>query len=283
MNAIHSLWTKPFYANGGKKFELDDFDILTAVLSALTWQSKNGKIKMVTDTCGYEYLAELGLLGIWNEIEVSLDEIKVNPHMFWAAGKMYALALQKAPCVMIDTDFIVWNMLDFSQIKEDIAVIHTEELYTDVYPNIEHFNMKSGYEFDSEYDWTEKACNTAFLYIKDERFLKYYTDSAIEFMKNAADCDDTLTYMVFAEQRLLPMCAKKTDKNIFVFSTLEKLFENGDNYFTHTWGFKQQMRENPDVRYDFCRRCAQRIKKDYPQYTDILSEIEKLKIYFRSV
>lgn len=280
MNAIHSLWTKPFYENGGRDFEWDDFDILTAILSALKWRQKNGDIKMITDTFGYGYLEKLGILNVWNEIDISLDGITVNPNMFWAAGKLYALALQKTPCVMLDTDFIVWNGIDFSQIKQDIAVIHTEELYTDVYPDAENFKMKSGYKFDEDFDWTEKACNTAFLYIKDGHFLKYYTESAIGFMKNAVDCDDTLTYMVLAEQRLLPMCAKKMNKEVFAFSTLEKLFKDGDNYFTHTWGFKQQMRENPNVRIDFCRRCANRIKNDFPEYAEAISKIEKLNIYF---
>ncbi len=280
MNAIHILWTKPFYANGGRQFAMEDFDIFTAILSALKWRQHNGKITIVTDTFGSEYLAKLGISDVWDEIEISLDGINVNPQMFWAAGKLYALANQNAPCVMLDTDFIVWHPMAFSGIRGDIAVIHTEDLYPDVYPPMESFKMKSGYEFDKDFDWTQRPCNTAFLYVNDNEFLKYYTDTAIVFMENTADCDDRLTYMVFAEQRLLSMCAKKVGKDVFVLSDLEKLFKNGDNYFTHTWGFKQQMRENPDVRYDFCKRCAERIKSDFPDYADKLAKIEGIGRYF---
>lgn len=280
MNAIHILWTKPFYAAGGREFYMEDFDILTAVLSALKWRQHNGQIRMVTDTFGAEYLKKLGICNIWNRIDILLDGINVNPRMFWAAGKLYALSHQNAPCVMLDTDFIVWHGIEFSAIKEKIGVIHTEELYPDVYPPPESFKLKDGYEPDKSFDRGIKPCNTAFLYINDSEFLKYYTDTAIEFMENSADCDDRLTYMVFAEQRLLPMCAKKAREDIFVFSDLERLFADGDRYFTHTWGFKQQMRENPHIRYDFCIRCAERIKRDYPRNAETLAGVSVLEKYF---
>lgn len=280
MNAIHILWTKPFFANGGTDFEMADFDILTAALSALKWREKNGRIKMVVDTVGYEYLRREGLLCLWDEAEVSLDGITVDPRMFWAAGKLYALRGQKAPCVMLDTDFIVWREVAFSTIKQDIAVIHTERLYPDVYPDADSFKMKDGYKFDDAFDWSVCACNTAFLYIGDDAFLKYYTDTAIDFMQSASGGGDTLTYMVFAEQRLLPMCACKYGKSILALSNLERLFKNGEGYFTHTWGFKQQMRDNPSVREDFCRRCVRRLRADFPEYAQMLSRTKSLKKYF---
>lgn len=280
MNAIHIIWTKPFYAGGGASFYMDDFDILTGALSALKWRQHNGDITVVTDTFGAAYLKRTGLDCLWNEVKVTLDGITVNPRMFWAAGKLYALSRQNAPCVMLDTDFIVWHGIDFDAIAEKVGVIHTEELYHDVYPPTEYFKTKNGYRISNDLDRSVKPCNTAFLYINDNDFLKYYTKTAMEFMENSADCDDTLTYMVFAEQRLLSMCAKKAGEDIFVFSDLEKLFSGQDRYFTHTWGFKQQMRENPDIRYDFCRRCAARIKKDFPEYAQKISGVSNIKKYF---
>lgn len=281
MNAIHILWTKPFYAGGGTAFYMEDFDILTAALSSLKWRQHNGSISMVTDTFGAEYLKKTGLDCLWDEVFVGLDGItKVNPRMFWAAGKLYALAQQNAPCVMLDTDFIVWYGIQFDSIKEKIGVIHTEELYPDVYPPTEYFKTENGYEINPDFDRSVKPCNTAFLYVNDSEFLKYYTKNAIEFMENAADCEDNLTYMVFAEQRVLSMCAEAAGEKIFVFSELERLFADGDRYFTHTWGFKRQMRENPNIRYDFCRRCAKRIKKDFPEYAEKLMHTDDISKYF---
>ena len=136
------------------------------------------------------------------------------------------------------------------------------------------------YEFDIDFDWNIKACNTAFCVIKNEKLLRYYTDKSIEFMRHTSEQNDRLAYMVFAEQRMLPICAKKLNMSIMSFSDLNRLFKNGDNMFTHTWGMKQQMRDNAFLRADFCRRCIKRIIKDYPEMKNIIMNIENLKQYF---
>jgi len=143
----------------------------------------------------------------------------------------------------------------------------------------ETFHMDN-YEFDNDFDWNIKACNTAFCVIKNEKLLRYYTDKSIEFMRHTSEQNDRLAYMVFAEQRMLPMCAKKLNMSIMSFSDLNRLFKNGDNMFTHTWGMKQQMRDNAFLRADFCRRCIKRIIKDYPEMKNIIMNIENLKQYF---
>ena len=179
---------------------------------------------------------------------------------------------------MIDTDFIVWEKIDEEKLA-DVSVIHFENLYPDVYPPKDFFHMDN-YEFDNDFDWNIKACNTAFCVIKSEKLLRYYTDKSIEFMRHTSEQNDRLAYMVFAEQRMLPMCAKKLNMSIMSFSDLNRLFKSGDNMFTHTWGMKQQMRDNAFLRADFCRRCIKRIIKDYPEMKNIIMNIENLKQYF---
>ena len=278
MNAIHINWTKPFMNKFNRPYEVEDFEILTTILSALKWREKNGSITMITDSVGKEYYEKTGLDVIWDSVENALDDVDVNPDVFWAAGKIFALSRQKAPVAMIDTDFIVWETINPDSLS-DVTVIHYEDLYPDVYPPKEHFNMKD-YSFDEDFDWRLKACNTAFCVIKNDDLLKYYTEQSIKFMRNTDEKDDRLTYMVFAEQRLLPMCAKKLNKSVAAFSDLKRLFENGENCFTHTWGMKQQMRDNGALRYDFCRRCINRIVHEYPHMYGIMKNIDNLKQYF---
>lgn len=278
MNAIHINWTKPFTNKTNKPYETEDFEILTTVLSALKWRDKNGSIKMVTDSIGLEYYKNIGLSRIWNDIECSLDNIDVNADVYWAAGKIFALKKQNAPIAMIDTDFIVWDSIDFDSLC-DLTVIHFEDLYPDVYPPKEHFNVDN-YSFDTRFDWTIPACNTAFCVIKNNEFLKYYTEKSIEFMHSTKETSDRLTYMVFAEQRLINMCAKVMGINAQSFSDLYNLFSEENNMFTHTWGMKQQMRDNDRLRYDFCRRCINRIIHEYTFMYDILKNIDCLKRYF---
>lgn len=277
MNGIHINWTKPFTNKTLGEYEAEDFEILTTVLSALKWREKNGKIKMITDTVGSEYYKKTGLDVIWDGIDVILDDVDVNPDVFWAAGKLFALKEQNAPVAMLDTDFIIWETIDEKSLA-DVNVIHFEDLSPDVYPPKNRFIMDN-YEFD-DFNWSIKACNTAFSVITDNELLRYYTEKAIEFMHHTKETDDRLTYMVFAEQRLLPMCADKMKKSVRAFSSLDKLFNETDNRFTHTWGMKQQMRDNSTLRHDFCRRCVNRIIHDYPQMHSILENIEALKQYF---
>ena len=141
MKALHVNWTKP----SGNEYFAEDFELLTTILSALKWREKNGNIKMITDKVGFEFYKSKNMLDIWDEVDVSLDDmpLNINPQMFWAAGKLYAAKTNKEPFAMLDTDFIVWDRLAFESFG-DLAVIHDEEINNDVYPDIHHFDMKYG-------------------------------------------------------------------------------------------------------------------------------------------
>lgn len=283
MNAIHVNWTKPYRIKTELPYDIEDFELLTTVLSALKWREKNGSIKMVTDLAGRDFYEKNALTGLWDGgIETSLENVpeNINPEVFWAAGKLFALREQTAPVAVIDTDFIVWEEILFDTLPA-VTAIHFEDLYPDVYPGREYFQMKNGYIFDSKWDWSLRAANTAFCVFKDGGLLSLYTSEAIRFMENTSEevCD-TLKYMVFAEQRLLPMCAQTMGLYYSSFSNLERLFTHGENYFTHTWGMKQQMRDIPELRYDFCKRCINRIVRDFPDMENTLRNIECLKQYF---
>ena len=279
MHAIHSNWTKPRTDAYGKFF-VEDFDILTTVLSALKWREKNGTITMVTDSTGFEFYKERNLCGIWDEITTELDEIPeyVHAQKFWAAGKLFALKGAKTPVAVLDTDFIVWDRIAFDNLG-DLTVIHREELYSDIYPDIYHFRMMRGYVFNPNFDWRLNPANTAFYVLKNEHLQDFYIKEAEKFIESAIG-GDNLTYMVFAEQRLLPMCANAMGIEVAEFSDLASLFRDGERYFTHTWGMKQQMREDAALCRDFCLRCARRIKDDFCEFVPVLQNVSEIKDYF---
>ena len=285
LEAFHSNWTKPFFSYGGsdKEYFIDDFEVLTTMLSALQWRKNNGGIKMYTDLRGKLYYEELGISHIWNlGIETILDGIdeQIDPFLFWAAGKIYSLKNANTPCVMMDTDFIVWNKLEMN--KDGIYVIHTEDLNSSVYPDKAYFDMDENYHFEDEWSWTERPCNTAFLYIKDDKFKKYYTDKSIEFMKNCLSGKDTIANMVFAEQRLLSMCARQ--KNILINSLME-LTPYGilQNNFTHIWGYKRELRKDEVKRKKFCIDCIKRIIYDFPEEESTIFNIKMMQKYYKEI
>lgn len=284
MHAFHSNWTGPFfYNNPYKKYEIEDFELLTTILSALKWQEMNGDIEMITDRQGAAYYREIGLSDLWNKgIDESLEDIneKVHKGTFWAAGKLYALAKQKAPCIMLDTDFIVWENIEEYLDNNKVVVIHQENLDSTVYPDAQSFCMNTNYSYCKEWDWTVLPCNTALAFFGESSFKDYYVDEATRFMLNAEGYDP-LIYMVFAEQRLLSMCAKEKEVDIYTLSSIDELFKGKQTRFTHIWGYKRYLRSHKEARRAFCKRCCQRIKNDYPWFYSKLFQIDTLKEYLK--
>ncbi len=272
MNAIHIISTAPFFAKKGGAFSVEDFDLWCTVLSALNWRKHNGDISLCTDTAGAEYYRKIGLDKLWNDIRVCIpDDLEgVDPLMFWAGGKLFALRECNAPCVMIDTDFIVWDKLSFG--KEIIAA-HREDIYPDIYPPLQYFRLNQ--HILPPFDENVLPLNTAFLYLPDNDIKEFYVSQAIAFMKSAVPCDDRLCYMVMAEQRMLAMCAEYTGTAVKTLLDKDHLFFPQDS-FTHLWGAKQAMRDDPKEREKFCRRCAERIRSDFPEYAYTVDIIEAL-------
>ena len=182
---------------------------------------------------------------------------------------------------MIDTDFIVWKPLEEILMNSKVCIIHKENISEEIYPGKEYFDMKTSYKFDKEWDWKQKPCNTAFTYIADEKLKKYYVDSAINFMENTISGEDRLKNMVFAEQRLISMCAKKMDITINELINAEDLFKTEQTYFTHLWGFKRVMKEDFVQRGDFCIRSIKRIVKDFPEYEEVIANMKQLAYFYK--
>ncbi len=284
MQAFHSTWTKPFFKSHEGDFYVEDFELLTTILSALKWREFNGSIKMITDKAGAIYYRKWGLedlwdLGIDDTLEEEMDS-SIDESVFWAAGKLYALEKQDTPCVMMDTDFIVWENIKAHLMKDGVTLIHREKIQDNVYPEQSAFLMKDGYRFSPHWNWEIEPCNTAFLCMRDESFKRYYIQEAKAFMKGALG-RDPLIYMVFAEQRLLAMCAEEKKIDLYALSSLEELFHHTQKRFTHIWGHKRLLRNSEKEREKFCKRCIERIERDYPDFYPKLKEIESLQKYMR--
>lgn len=272
MRAIHISSAAPAFAKGRKSFAVEDFDLYCGVLSALCWRKYNGEITLCCDSVSANYYRSIGLEAVWNSIEENVpDDLDgINPLMFWAGGKLFALRETPAPAVMLDTDFIVWEKLEFGS---EIIAAHRENIADDIYPPISYFATRG--HIIPDFSETVLPLNTAFLYIPDNDFKEFYTSQAIGFMKSAQDSDDFLKNMVFAEQRMVAMCADYTGTPVRTLLDKDNLFFPQDS-FTHLWGAKQAMRDKPMLRADFIRRCRERLLRDFPDYAYAADIIDRI-------
>lgn len=271
MDAFHIISTAPFFAKNNGAFALEDFDLYCAVISALEWRRDGSRIFLYCDRPAAEYIGNAGLSSVWDEVRAAVpDDLGgIDPEMFWAAGKLLALRQMPAPCVMIDTDLIVWRKPEFG---EELIAAHREDLNPDIYPPLEFFSAP-GHSIP-EFSREVLPLNTAFLYMPDNSLKELYTSQAIAFMRSAEKCGDKLKYMVFAEQRMAAMCADFTGTPVKTLLDKDHLFFPQDS-FTHLWGAKQKMRDVPALREEFICRCVTRLQRDYPGWEWTVGRIKE--------
>jgi hypothetical protein len=283
LQAIHINSTVPFRLNNKTDYNIDDFDILTTVLSALMWRKLNGNIKLYTDNLGKDYYTSLGLLDLWDTgINTSVLEnmpSSVNQQIYWASAKIFALQVEKAPVVMLDTDMIVWKDLSSILCDKRLSVIHRENLMEDIYLPKDKLKTRQGYHFDPDWDWTELPCNASFAYFGDNDLKNYYTKCSIDFMTGEMKYpNDMISQMVYAEQRLMAMCAKKM--NISVHHFLDEPYQKNNHIFTHLWGVKSMIRSSMKQRTQLCKYLLRKIELYFPYYYHRLRKIELLTQYY---
>jgi hypothetical protein len=282
INAFHINSTAPFFINNKREYHIEDFDILTTILSALMWRKLNGRIKLYTDKIGKDYYASIGLLDLWDAgVDTTVLENMpetINQQIFWASAKIFALQAEVTPVAMLDTDLIVWQNLSSILHNKPFAVIHREKIFANIYLPPDKLKKREDYQFDSDWDWTELPCNMSFAYFTNSNLKKYYTDCSIDFMlENDEYPKEMISQMVFAEQRIISMCAKKM--NISIYHFLDDPFQLDNQLFTHIWGAKEMTRNDSNQRRKLCTCLILKIKEYFPEYFPELSKMKMFKSY----
>ena len=260
--AFHVIWTKPVIATG-RDFSMNDAEILTMIASALMWQKHNGTIKLYTDNTGYAFIKEHNLLSLWDggiDTEVlERNNYPIDPEVFWAAGKLMALEAHAGPCVMLDTDLIVLQPIHELLKQTSLAALHAETLNPDVYLSPSLLKSPIGFRFPDYYNWEVLPSNTAFLYIRDESFKSFYLNESKEFMfHNTEKPAELVSQMVFAEQRLLAICANYLE--LAIDHLLTDPFTTSNDTVIHFWGFKSLLRQNENVQAVYCKQLIKTVR-----------------------
>ena len=259
--AFHTLWTKPV-TSSGNRFEMNDAEMLTMIVSALMWRKYNGSIKLYTDKEGYDFVSKNNLLELWdNGIDTVILEnnnYPIEPQVFWAAGKLIALEDYQTPCVMLDTDLIVMKPIANLLEESVITVLHPEALEPNVYLSPDLLKKPTGFTFPDYYNWGVLPANTAFVYIRDEKFKRFYIEESKRFMfRNNEMPAEMVSQMVFAEQRMLAMCADHF--GLPVNHLLIEPFSLSNQLVIHLWGFKESLRKSNNLQTLFAKQLLAKV------------------------
>ena len=277
IDGFHSIWSAPYcQGNQTDSYWMQDYEIWTMMLSALMWRKQNGDIKLMADRRAHEYIRQLGIEHIWNlGVEEFAVPEQVSARVFWAAGKLYALRQMKAPLVMVDLDLIIWQDIRETLLTTDICAIHREGLYPDIYPDKDFFNMSDDYTFDKDWNFEAYPVNTCMLYLSDEDFKNYYVDTATDFMEHCNEMEENLCHMVFAEQRLLAICADMKHKNVSSFFPGATDIE-GQDVFTHLWGYKNMLKYDYEKRTAYNSNIKKRISMEFPEEEQTIKRLDAI-------
>jgi hypothetical protein len=279
--AFHVLWTKPVTING-KYFSMNDAEILTMAVSALIWRKHNGSIKLYTDNAGYAFIRSMELSALWDGgIDTELlenNDYPIDPEIFWAAGKLIALEAQACPCVMLDTDLIVTQPIQQLLEPTTITALHSEALNPEVYLQPSLLKKPSGFNFPKDYNWNVLPSNTAFLYINNDSFKNFYLNESKRFMfQNIEKPTEMVSQMVFAEQRLLSICADR--QHLPISHLLADPFSLSNSSVIHLWGFKNLLRQNKNVQAIYSKQLIEKFGEElsiYPFFTLISAKINSI-------
>ena len=280
MRALHINSTLPFQ---GAEYFIEDPILLCTILSALMWRRLNGDIKLYTDKVGYDYYKRVGLLDLYDggiDVE-TLEHLPstIDYKIFWAGAKLFALRKEGAPVAMVDNDLIVWKPIGEQLAAHPVTVLHTEDLNEQTYPSGYVLLTRDGYQYHPRWDWTARPCNTSLACFTDAEFLDYYLGCAVDFMEgNAAKGIENVSRMVFAEQRILAMCA--VEKGIAVHSMLDNPFERQD-IVTHIWGAKVYARNDAEQNRILCNHLLQCILRHFPDFSFGTPKLQSLLETYR--
>jgi len=281
ITAFHVLWTKPYTA-GGNHFSMNNAEILTLMVSALMWQKHNGSVKLYTDNDGLEFIRSMKLSALWddgiNTEVLENNDYPIDPEIFWAAGKLIALEAQASPCVMLDTDLIITQPIHHLLEQTFITALHPETLNSQVYLNPSLLKKPTNFSFPAYYNWGARPSNTAFLYINDESFKTFYLRESKRFMfQNMEKPAELVSQMVFAEQRLLSICADH--QHLSISYLLADPFSLSNSSVIHLWGFKNLLRQNETVQAIYSKQLIKKFGEELSAYPLFTRQIEKLKQY----
>ena len=279
MLTFHSIWTGPAAAKGQTEMRLWDFEWLTW-LAGLMQSKTAGPVVLVADKLGASLVKTMGLASFYDEIVLGLDSIPktVDPEIFWAAGKLYAIPLLKrlkhyrpdGPVCSLDWDCIPWTP---PPMRSRISCLNLENL---AWPWYKDCRSKYDSFVPEGVNWNLAPANNGAIIFEEHGQMCRYARTATGFMERFSSAASTNNYfdlpryvygdaMTFAEQQLLSTAARHMNEDVLPMVPVRSDGFIGENaFFTHLWTTKSLYRAFPEARIHYTNQLIRHIRHNFP-------------------
>ncbi len=326
--AIHVNWTAPHFAGRARDgasrsrgpYALPDFELLTTVFSALAWRRLYGSaVSLYTDDAGLRFYEQEGVAELYARVDTALlreiDPRAFAPQLHFAAAKLFAVAAQRAPFVLLDTDLVLRRRVP-GLARHDFVCAHWERPTPEVYGTRATLPNPNRVPLPRD-AWTGRACNMAFAYFGDERHRQRFPERALAFLRdNDAPAPKGLhpaARMIFAEQRLCAVEAERLGLRVGAVYALcwdgtagrfdggargaasarERIFNSasdgrgwfdprGKQVFHHTWFLKGFSLGEPARRRAWCLGLLAELLEAFPEQEERLARMRTLRPLWRA-
>lgn len=271
MKVIFVNWTKPFFERknfvgykkhstfeySGDDYTLPEYEILMQTASITSAKVKTGfPIKLITDKIGKQYYEKIGLLDLFDEVDVDTletlnEEYDINPAQFWTSGKIISICKETPPFLFMDLDLIIEEDLPNWIFNYDVVHTHWELSRSFLY--IEKYMIDNLGLNIPTFDDRMLIPNTSFLFINNKSVLDDYLKLHLEIVtKKYEQVPDWLWLM--SDQHILGYTIRDLNSKVTSFSdkTYVQFPDNTKNGVGHLpeWINIPQMNQETPVKFE---------------------------------
>jgi len=309
LKIIYVTWTKPYFnknnftgiksylkdgSEASQEYKLEDYEKLMQIYSFTSAKLHTGaRIKMYTDTAGYEYYRKENMLQYFDEVDVDFlnsvnADSSIDPAKFWTSGKILSICNEEPPFLFLDTDFFILDKIPDWVFEKDVTHAHWELLRAWLY--VAEGRVRDEFKLDiPEFSETMLIPNTSFLFMKDNELVraiqKRYKELHLQIVtKDYNYVPDELWLMT--DQNILGYILRDKNANVghainkiyiqFADNTSGKLvgktpvwihFDNIEKQlpevkYHHVWFEKTHLHQNPEYKERIMRDWRLRINEN---------------------
>lgn len=271
MKVIFVNWTRPFFERknfvgykkhstfeySGDDYTLPDYEILMQIASITSAKVKTGfPIKLITDKVGKQYYEKIGLIDLFDEVDVDTlenlnEEYDINPAQFWTSGKIISICKENPPFLFMDLDLIIEEDLPKWIFNYDVVHTHWELSRSFLY--IEKYMIDNLGLNIPTFDDRMLIPNTSFLFVNNKSVLDDYLKLHLEIVtKKYEQVPDWLWLM--SDQHILGYTIRDLNSKVTSFSdkTYVQFPDNTKNGVGHLpeWINIPQMNQEIPVKFE---------------------------------